>query len=1173
MQERLPALRKVTDSVLDAFISYRHADAANVQALVSACKRIGLDVWFDEQRVETFASIQSAIEAGLAQAKALLVWYSPAYPQSRACQWELTAALVAAQREGDVRRRILIVNPAENNKHIYPVELRDAKYAGAPAEEAAFDALAADVKQHCATLETPLGASGTGARPPWFGSASGFGSSRFIGRMRELWEVHSGLHAAASPVITDRVARPLVWITGMGGSGKSVLAEEYALRFGAAYPAGIVWLRAFGYDDTRANASPEERVQDRERQLAAIAESAGIAVKGLNTGEIGIRLAEKLDAAGEYLWVVDDLPSDLSWEATQPWLAPSPSGHTLVSTRRRHESGQGLQVRVEELDEEDAYVLLTIQRPPGNDEQQSTARHIVKALGLNPLGIELAAAAIAQAGYAEFAEQLDQTADDELEFAASLLSAAGESLPHREGRNLYLSRTLLASTRGLSEQGFDLLLLAAQVAVAPISRAVISRTFAAADGAEEPHARRRADLAIIELISRSLGRAADAGGIEIHTLVSRVVRFHHSAPERMRKLRGGALAAFFDQFVVLSDAQTHPELANDSLHARRLIEACRKAPDADQASTQARLLGVVARFEAGLGRYADSRELYEEALELSRHVNGEADSSTLAIAASLGNVLTLSGDFPAARALLEQALQAAQDRYGDDSFVTLAVKENFAAMLLSKGAHQAAIPLMLEVVQARMRTPGAEVPALLLLTLNNLANAQLSAGNAQDAEKLIRLVVTARTQVLGPDHPHTLASRNTLAGTLYKQGKTAEAVEVLQSVVGDMTRVLGATHPETLTVRSNLASLIKQRGDVDGAVQCKRELLELYRTAFGAAFPETIRAGINLAESLTSAGQLSEAETLLKNAVAEAQAFGETHELALLAEGNYAGLLQQLGRLDEARQLQQDAFRKHLQINGENHPATQIACENLAITMQRQQDWAAARALFSQLIRIRSETYGVTHFETLNPMERLARVCLEQNDYSAARTLFEHVVDTRVATLGEADPDTRSAMYNLGSTLRDLNESSAAAAIFGRAYRADSAELGPEHDDTLRSLEQWAMSTFEAADYARSATLWGELAAIRERKAGASDFSTLNALDTQANSFQKGGDSASARRIRERLVDITREAYGPVHPATGHSIKNLVALLQEMGDHGTAGKLIEEFLTAARAAGIPLPPS
>lgn len=1158
--------------MLDVFISYRHADGPPVQELVSACKRIGLHVWFDEQRVETFASIQSAIEAGLSQAKALLVWYSVAYPQSRACQWELTAAFVAAQREGDIQRRILIVNPAENNRHIHPVELRDAKYAGAPADASAFDALAAVIKQQCAMLETPLGASGTGARPPWFGSASGFGSSRFMGRMRELWEIHSGLHAAASPVITDRVARPLVWIAGMGGSGKSVLAEEYALRFGAAYPAGVVWLRAFGNDDTRPNTSGDERVQDLARQLAAIAERAGITVKDLNPGEIRTKLAEKLDAAGGYLWVVDDLPSDLSWEATKPWLAPSPRGHTLVSTRRRHESGQGLQVLVEELEEEDAYVLLTIQRPPANDAEQSTARHIVKALGLHPLGIELAAAAIAQVGYAEFADQLEQTADDELEFAASLLSAAGEFLPHREGPNLYLSRTLLASTRGLSEQGLDLLRLAAQVAVAPIARAVISRTFAAADGTEEPQARRRADLAIVELISRSLGRAAHAGGIEIHTLVSRVVRFHHSAPERMHALRGGALSAFFDQFLALSDAQTHPELANDSLHALRLIAACRTAPDTNQASMQARLLGVVARFEAGLGRYAEARELYQEALELSRRINGEADPITLAIAASFATVLTSSGDFPAARTLLEQALQTANDRHGTDSVVTLGVKENFAAMLLSTGAHQEAIPLMLEVVQARMRTPGADVQALLV-TLNNLANAQLSAGNAQDAEKLIRMVVTARTQILGPDHPHTLLSRNTLAGTLYNQGKTAEAAEILQSVVGDMTRVLGATHPETLGVRSNLASLLKQQGDVDGAIRVQRDLLEVYSTGFGPAFPGTIRAGINLAESLTSSGQLPEAETLLKNAVAETQALGETHELVLLSKGNYAVLLQQQGRLDEARQLQEDLVLKHLQANGEKHPATQIAYENLAVTMQRQQDWAAARAVLAALTKLRSEIYGVSHVETLNPMDRLARVCLEQKDYGTARELFAYVAETRVATLGEAHPDTRSAMYNLGSTLRDLNEPSEAASVFALVYRADSAALGPEHDDTLRSLEQWAMSSFEAADYANSATLWGALAANRERKAGASDFGTLNALDTQANSFQKCGDSANARRIRERLVEITRESYGLAHPATAHSIKNLVALLQEIGDHITAEKLIGEFLTAARAAGIPVPPT
>ena len=34
----------------------------------------------------------------------------------------------------------------------------------------------------------------------------------------------------------------LVQVQGMGGIGKTLLAEEYALRFGSAYPGGVFWL-------------------------------------------------------------------------------------------------------------------------------------------------------------------------------------------------------------------------------------------------------------------------------------------------------------------------------------------------------------------------------------------------------------------------------------------------------------------------------------------------------------------------------------------------------------------------------------------------------------------------------------------------------------------------------------------------------------------------------------------------------------------------------------------------------------------------------------------------------------------------------------------------------------------------------------------------------------------
>jgi hypothetical protein len=78
----------------DLFISYRRLDAERVRPLVAALQARGVSVWLDQQTISEFAPITAEIRNGLAQSKALLAWYSDAYPQSRPCQMELTAALL-----------------------------------------------------------------------------------------------------------------------------------------------------------------------------------------------------------------------------------------------------------------------------------------------------------------------------------------------------------------------------------------------------------------------------------------------------------------------------------------------------------------------------------------------------------------------------------------------------------------------------------------------------------------------------------------------------------------------------------------------------------------------------------------------------------------------------------------------------------------------------------------------------------------------------------------------------------------------------------------------------------------------------------------------------------------------------------------------------------------------
>ncbi|WKX69751.1 toll/interleukin-1 receptor domain-containing protein [Streptomyces sp. XD-27] len=229
--------------VWDVFLSYSRGDAERVRPLRARLVAAGLRVFVDEATVAGFTGISEAIRDGLARSKALLAVYSAAYPERRACQWELTAAHLAGLREGDPRRRVMVVNPEPSAHHIHPVELRDAKHWPLPTSDAALDALVADVRAHVAAIGTPMGQLPMATTVPrWLPGPPPPPAVAFTGRLPQLWQVHSALHSHAAPLTTGQTSAGPVQIRGMAGIGKTLLAREYATRFAAAYPGGIHWL-------------------------------------------------------------------------------------------------------------------------------------------------------------------------------------------------------------------------------------------------------------------------------------------------------------------------------------------------------------------------------------------------------------------------------------------------------------------------------------------------------------------------------------------------------------------------------------------------------------------------------------------------------------------------------------------------------------------------------------------------------------------------------------------------------------------------------------------------------------------------------------------------------------------------------------------------------------------
>jgi hypothetical protein len=221
----------------DVFLSHAWADGERPRQIADALTKAGLRVWFDTKEIADFTSITRAVTEGLAKSKALLAYYSQTYPLRRACQWELTAAFLAAQTEGDPRRRVLVINPEKSAEHIHPIELRDAKFRTAPTDNgAALQELVQSIVKHVAAINDPLADIHQLTAPNWYGT-NPVGSTRFVGRLAEMWEVHSLLHRGDVTQITGAALATggIGQVSGLGGVGKSLLAEEYALHFGAAY--------------------------------------------------------------------------------------------------------------------------------------------------------------------------------------------------------------------------------------------------------------------------------------------------------------------------------------------------------------------------------------------------------------------------------------------------------------------------------------------------------------------------------------------------------------------------------------------------------------------------------------------------------------------------------------------------------------------------------------------------------------------------------------------------------------------------------------------------------------------------------------------------------------------------------------------------------------------------
>ena len=428
-----------------------------------------------------------------------------------------------------------------------------------------------------------------------------------------------------------------------------------------------------------------------------------------------------------------------------------------------------------------------------------------------------------------------------------------------------------------------------------------------------------------------------------------------------------------------------------------------------------------------------------------------------------------------------------------------------------------------------------------LTTRNNLAFAYDSVGRFAEAIELFEQVLDEHKRLLGADHPYTLTTRNNLAGAYLSVGRFSEAIDAWEELLPDCQRVLGADHPVTLTVRSNLARAYESVGRFGEAIELYERVLADQERVLGPDHPDTLTTRNNLAVAYHSAGRFGEAIELCERVLFERERLlGPDHPDTLTTRNSLAVAYEDVGRFGEAIELYE-------RVLGPDHPDTLTTRHNLAVAYHSAGRFDEAIELFEQVLDECKRLLGDDHPDTLTTRNNLAGVYRSVGCFGEAIELYERVLADQERVLGPDHPKTLTVRHNLAGAYKSVGCFGEAIELYERVLADRVRVLGPDHPKTLTARNNLAGAYKSVGCFGEAIELYEQVLAEYKRLLGDDHPDTLTTRNNLAGAYDSAGRFGEAIELFERVLADQERVLGPDHPDTLKTHNNLAVAYYSAG--------------------------
>ncbi|MBF2089308.1 MAG: tetratricopeptide repeat protein, partial [Synechococcales cyanobacterium K32_A2020_035] len=531
------------------------------------------------------------------------------------------------------------------------------------------------------------------------------GVAKFVGREKNLAQVHAKLQAASTVAITS--------VSGMGGVGKTELALQYAYHHlqTDAYPGGLCWI------DVRAQGVGLGLLEFARTQL------------GLPEPPDSLEnLLEKVQWVcrrwqGEAMLVVLDDVTD--YEVVEPYLNLLDPRFRVLMTTRLKLRAKAEQLELEVLTEAASLELLRVlvDDPHRIDSQLTDAQRLCEWLGYLPLGLELVGRYLARREDLSLVEMLERL---EVKKLAAQALVQAQQMTAQLG--VAAAFQLTWDDEQFPNEAKRLCGLLGLFSLAPIPWNLVEKCL--------PDWNKEAleDCRVEHLLGRSLLSRVGQGLYQLHQLLREFFATKLAGEERQQLKTAVATT----MIAVAKQIPQNPTLAQIQSVQAAIPHLKEVATNLMQLTTREDLylpdeddlicpfIGI-SWFYQGQGLYAEAEPWQRDCLSVVRSLLGEQHPH---VATSLNNLAGLyesQGRYELAEPLYEQALDLRRSLLGEQHSSVAASLNNLAALYYAQGRYELAEPLLQQALDLWRSLLGEQHPDVAS-SLNNLAGLYESQG-------------------------------------------------------------------------------------------------------------------------------------------------------------------------------------------------------------------------------------------------------------------------------------------------------------------------------------------------------------------------------------------------------------------------------------------------------------